>query len=135
MPAGHLVGRVRGGHGGPGLRRLETILVSLVAAHSVGVGLGLLFLTEWGARLGGWTQVEPLFFPRQAGAFHLVVAAAYLIEYFRYRGVLILLTAKSLAVVFLFASAALGPAPWVVPFSGIADGLMGLAVFLVHRLR
>jgi hypothetical protein len=114
------------------VRRRERGLVVLIAAHSYGVGLALLFLTEFGARLGGFGAVQPLFFPRQAGAFHLVVATAYLIEYFRYGGVSILLTTKSIAVVFLSAMTALGGMPWVVPFSGVADGAMGALLYAVH---
>ena len=53
----------------------------------------------------------PLFFPRQAGAFHFVVAAVYLVEYFRYRGVLLLVMTKSIAVVFLFLTTLSAPRP------------------------
>ena len=63
------------------------------------------FATEWGARFGGFPSPLPLFFPRQAGAFHFVVAAIYLVEYFRYRGVCLLVMTKSIAVVFLFLAA------------------------------
>lgn len=113
--------------------RIEHALVVLVAVHSYAVGLVLIFATEWGARLGGWEQVGPLFFARQAGALHLVVATGYLLEYSRYRGVSLLLVAKAIAVVFLFSTAALGNVPWVVPFSGVVDGLLGAAVALVRR--
>ena len=116
------------------MRRYARALVVLIALHSVAVGVGLLFLTEFGARIGGFGTVSPLFFPRQAGAFHFVAASAYLIEYFRYRGILILLTTKSIAVVFLGVMTVLGGMPWIVPFSGVADGLMGLLAFFVHRV-
>jgi hypothetical protein len=112
--------------------RLERALVVLIALHSVGVGVTLLFLTEWGLRLGGWTDVHPLFFARQAGIFHFVVATGYLIEYFRYRGVVLLVTTKSFAVVFLVAMSLVENVPWLVPASAVADGLMGLVVFFVH---
>jgi hypothetical protein len=114
------------------LRRLERALVVLIALHSYAVGLALLFLTERGARLGGFGEVTPLFFPRQAGAFHLAVASGYLVEYRRHRGVSLLLITKAIAVAFLFSVTALGEAPWVVPVSGVLDGLMGLAVALAR---
>jgi len=98
-----------------GLERLERALVVLVALHSVAVGVSLLLATEWGARHGGFPAVTPLFFPRQAGAFHLVVATAYLVEYFHYRGVLLLVTTKAIAAVFLFLTSASDPVPWIVP--------------------
>jgi hypothetical protein len=112
--------------------RFERVVVVLIALHSVGVGVALLFLTEWGLRFGGWGEVSPLFFPRQAGIFHFVVATGYLIEYFRYRGVALLLATKGFAVVFLVAMCLVENVPWLVPASAVGDGLMGLAVLIVH---
>ena len=117
------------------LAKLERGLVVLSALHSLGVGLFLTLATEWGARLGGFPSPVPLFFPRQAGAFHFVVAAIYVVEYFHYRGVLLLVTTKSIAVAFLFLASALDSVPWVVPLSGVGDGLMALAVVLLRRAR
>lgn len=117
---------------GSPLRRTEAALVLLVAAHSLGIGLVLLFATRWGVRLGGWPGATPLFFPRQAGAFHLVVAAGYLTEYLRYRGVSLLVLTKTVAVVFLLVASLVEPVPWVGPVSALGDGLMGLAVGGVH---
>jgi hypothetical protein len=116
-------------------RAAENWLVVLVALHSVAVGFVLLFFTRWGIRFGGWPDAQPLFFARQAGVFHLVVAAAYLVEWFRYRGVAILLTAKCLAVVFLLAMVALDGGPWPLPLSALGDGLMAVVVLSVDRRR
>lgn len=113
--------------------RLERLVVHLVALHSVAVGLGLIFLTRWGAAFGGWPDVTPLFFARQAGIFHFVVVAGYLLEYHRTGGVTFLLTTKSIAVVFLIAMTAVDGGPWLVPASAAADGLMGAVVWLLHR--
>ena len=118
------------------LAALEPWLVSLIAAHTVGVGVMLMFAPVWSCTVfGGWPALGPLFFPRQSGIFHFVLAFAYLLEYFRYRGVTIMVVAKSLAVVFLLACAALDSVPWVVPFSAVTDGLMGLTVIAVRRLK
>ena len=117
------------------LATLERALVVLIALHSLVVGLFLTLATEWGARFGGFPSPVPLFFPRQAGAFHFVVAAIYLVEYFHYRGVGLLVMTKSMAVVFLFLTAALDSVPWVVPLSGVGDGLMAVAVVLLRRAR
>jgi hypothetical protein len=118
-----------------GLSRLERALVLLTALHSVVVGLFLTLATDWGARFGGFPSPVPLFFPRQAGAFHFVVAGVYLVEYFRYRGVLLLVMTKAIAVAFLGLTTALVVVPWVVPLSGLADAAMGLAVLLLRRAR
>lgn len=112
--------------------RLERALVVLIALHSYAVGFCLLFLTRWGAAFGGFGEVSPLFFPRQAGIFHFVVATAYLVEYLRYRGVAILLAAKATAVVFLVTMTFVEPDAWSIPLSAVADALMGLVVTLVH---
>jgi hypothetical protein len=118
------------------LSRLERSLVVLIALHSVVVGLFLTLATEWGARLGGFPSPVPLFFARQAGAFHFVVAGVYLVEYFRYRGVLLLVMTKAIAVVFLAVTTLLGGGvPWGVPLSGLADAAMGLAVLLLRRAQ
>lgn len=115
------------------VQTLERWLVVLVAAHSVAVGAMLLLAPSWSTGFAGWSDVEPLFFPRQAGVFHFVVAFAYLWEHRRTGSVTILVTTKATACVFLLASTALGETAWSVPFSGVADGLMGLAVWRVHR--
>jgi hypothetical protein len=118
-----------------GLEKLERALVVLIALHSVVVGLFLSFATDWGARFGGFPSPVPLFFPRQAGAFHFVVAAIYLVEYLHYRGVGLLVLTKTLAVAFLFLSTAFDDVPWLVPLSGLGDGLMAVAVVLLRRAR
>lgn len=114
-------------------RRLERWLVVLVAVHSLAVGAMLLLAPGWSVRFAGWSGAEPLFFPRQAGAFHFVVAFGYLHEHLRWRGVTLLVVTKGIALVFLGAAFALGEAAWSVPLSGLADGLMGAAVWAVHR--
>ncbi|MBZ0269104.1 hypothetical protein K8I85_13175, partial [bacterium] len=118
--------------------RLERMLVILVAAHSYAVGLALLLFPRFVLGFGGWDAAASgdLFFPRQGGAFHVVLATAYLVEYFRHGGVSILVTAKLFAATFLFASvpAAGGDAaPWAIPLSGLSDAAMGLVVLGVRR--
>ena len=117
----------------PWIIEFEQWVIILVALHSLGFGIALLWAPSWGFTFGGWDEVKPLFFARQSGAFHIVVAAGYLIEYYRYRGVLLLLTAKTIATVFLLGTALTGERAWVVPLSGIADAMMGIVVFLIHR--
>ena len=113
---------------------MELWLVVLISLHSMAVGVFLLFLPDWSAAFGGWGQVEHRFFPRQGGAFHLVVAAGYLHEYLRYRGVTLLIIAKLTAVIFLVAMTFINvDGAWAVPASAAADGSMALAVAVVHR--
>jgi hypothetical protein len=114
-------------------RRLERWLVVLISLHSYAVGFGLVFLPGFGARLGGWDEVVPFFFARQAGVFHLIVATAYLLEYLRHGTVTLLLITKTTAFVFLGAMIFLEPGVWIIPLSALGDGLMGLVVWWVHR--
>ena len=116
-----------------GLERIERWIIILIALHSFGFGIALLWAPSWGLKFAGWENVQPLFFTHQGGAFHIVLAIGYLIEHYRYRGILLLLTAKTIATIFLLGSWAMGESAWVVPFSGVADGLMGLVAFLIHR--
>lgn len=114
--------------------RAETWLIVLIAIHSYAVGFFLLFFTRWGAEFGGWGDVAPLFFARQAGVFHFVVATGYLNEYFRYRGVSLLLTTKIMAVLFLVSMMMVAePVAWAIPLSAIGDAAMALVAYLVHR--
>jgi hypothetical protein len=115
------------------MARLERWLIMLIVLHTFGVGIVLLGAPQWAARFFGWGEVTPLFFPRQAGVFHFVLAIGYLREYFRWRSVALLVTAKSMAFLFLVSTAVLDGSPWVVPFSGVADGLMGLVAYVMHR--
>ena len=119
--------------GAEGARRLLSAWVVLVALHSYAVGTFLLFATEWGARIGGFGDVSPLFFAWQAGIFHFVIATAYLVERFVHGGVVILLIAKATAVVFLVAMWLIGVHAWSVPLSAAGDAAMGLATLFLAR--
>lgn len=112
---------------------IETWLISLIAAHSLAVGLALLFLTRWGVAFGGWQGLNLPFFARQAGVFHIVVAIGYLLAYLRYRDVTFLLTTKIIAVLFLVSMMLIEPVPWAMPLSALGDGLMVPLVYFVHR--
>lgn len=118
---------------GNGWARIESLLIVLIALHSAAIGVGALVMPEWGVRFGGFGTASPLFFVRQVGVFHVVAALAYLIEYERYRGVSILLSTKTIAVLFLGTMLALDRLPWIVPVSAAGDALMGIAAFIVHR--
>lgn len=113
-------------------RRMETWLVILISLHSYLVGIMLVFFSSWSAEFGGWEDPGTLFFMRQGGVFHLVVATGYLMEYFRHRSVSLMILAKSVAVVFLLSMSLQGGA-WAVPFSALTDGLMLIVVIVVHR--
>jgi len=113
--------------------KYERILIILISLHSFIVGLMLLFAADWAVRFAGWAGADPIFFIWQAGAFHFVLAAGYLVEYSRTQTISLLLIAKTTAFVFLIGGSLLVETPWSVWFSGFADGAMALTAFLVHR--
>ena len=87
---------------------------------------------EWATAFGGFGPVHPVFFARQAGIFHLVLAAGYLLE-LRRGSVALLVTAKAIATVFLTAAWLSGVQGWSVPVSAAGDALMGLAAGWLAR--
>lgn len=106
--------------------------VWLVAAHSLAVGLGLLLFPDLATRFAGFGPVTPIFFARQAGVFHLVLALGYLLEH-RRGSVTLLVAAKTTAFVFLTGSWLAGTSAWAVPLSGPSDGAMGLVAWWLWR--
>jgi len=114
-------------------QKLEKLGVTLVTLHSLLVGALLFFIPEWTLNFAGWEPTDNLFFPRQSGAFHFVVAAGYFVEFRRCQSINLLMMAKTTAVVFLLVLSPWGEA-WSVPFSGITDGLMLVGMVVVHNL-
>jgi hypothetical protein len=114
--------------------RREALLVGLIALHSYLVGALLLFASSWSVQFGGWPAGGTLFFTRQGGAFHFIIATLYLIDYFRRDSILPIVLAKSVAVVFLGSLSVRGE-PWLVPASAVMDGLMLISVLVVRALR
>jgi hypothetical protein len=112
---------------------LMGVLVALIAVHSLGVAAVLVFATEWGVRLGGWLELSPAFFARQFGVFHVAIAVAYLVEWFRYRGVTILLVAKTIGALSLLDATWRYDGPWSVPVSAAGDAAMGIVVYVMWR--
>jgi hypothetical protein len=113
-------------------RRLEKAGVFLVALHSFLIGVMLMFATGWILEFAGWGQVSHHFFPRQSGAFHVVLATGYLWEFARYRGIGLMVAAKATAVVFLLVISPWKEA-WSVLFSGVFDGVMLVGMAALHR--
>ncbi len=118
------------------LRRLQVVL-SLVALHSAGVGIGLMsgsatLLERCGFQTGGET-----FFVVQGGVFHLVMAIAYGIAAWdpaRLPGFVVFsILVKVVATVFLIIYwAAVARVPTILA-SGLVDGVMALGIAASRR--
>jgi len=76
---------------------LEKLGVFLVALHSFLIGLMLIFATATILGFAGWEEVPRLFFPRQSGVFHIILAAGYWWEYRRHGTIGLMLMAKTVA--------------------------------------
>lgn len=117
-----------------GWRGREALLVLLISLHSYIVGVLLLFGSAWAVHFGGWPDGGTLFFTRQGGVFHFIIATLYLLDYFRRDSILPIVLAKSVAVVFLTVMSTQGE-PWLVPVSAVGDGAMLVSVLAVRGLR
>jgi hypothetical protein len=115
-----------------GWARLETVGVFLVSLHSLLIGTGLVVASEWILDFAGWDEVHHFFFPRQSGVFHIILAVGYWVEHRRHGTIFLMALAKSAAVVFLLVMSPWREA-WSVTFSGIADGLMLVGMWVVNR--
>ncbi len=116
-------------------RVIERWLVLLIAAHSLAVMVLLTFFPRLTIQLGGYGVVEDVFFVRQGGVFHFVVAGVYLGEYFRYGRTSSIVFAKAVAVVFLGWALLVLNAPLLVALALVGDLVMGLLAFFVRRWR
>jgi len=107
--------------------RLRTLLW-LVAAHSAGVGLGLILHPASILSQAGYAPVSEPFFPVQGGVFHLVMALGYSIaavDPLRHRSLVIFaILVKCVATVFLVVYWLAAGHLLVVLASGIMDGFM-----------
>ena len=117
-------------------RRLALILWA-VCLHSVAAGLGLILSGPVGLQRYGFAFAGEPFFPVQGGVFHLVMALAYAMaarDPDRGRGLILLsISAKFIALLFLLSYYLLVDAIAVVALSGVADGIMGVVMLLAYR--
>jgi hypothetical protein len=115
-------------------RQRLLLILWLVAVHSFLVGLALMFVPASLMPLLGFKIVVEKFFSVQAGVFHLVMVLVYSLAAIgleRFRGLILLaILAKFMATIFLFTYYFLIDSVWTVLFSGIGDGLMGIAILL-----
>ncbi len=113
-------------------RRLLGPFVALVSLHSAAVGAALAFAPRWSASFGGFAPGAAGFFTRQGGVFHLVLGAAYALEWRAAGTVRLLLLAKAAGTLFLCATLLGGGAPWAVGISAAGDAAMLLAALALR---
>jgi hypothetical protein len=119
---------------GTGLLKLALVAVGV---HSVTLGLITYLFTDRFLRRMGFNLSSHRFYPRQTGAFLLVLGAGYLLaarDPAANRGLVHLtVLSKAVAVLFLFSEFLVRRAPRSVLLAGIMDGLMGAAIAALAR--
>jgi len=115
------------------LQRLETMLVSFIALHSLMLGLAMTLQPIRTLAFFGWNYKGPMFFPTQTGVFLGLFGALFFI-FIRYRTLIwFIVVIKATAVVFLVSQYYIlsQDAPQTVFIAGIFDGIMGLSVAII----
>ncbi len=105
--------------------RAAALLALAAGAHSLAVGLVLLFAPSLLVHLAGWSPPPRGFFVLQGGAFHVILAPGYVLEWRIHRRLRLLVLAKAGGTAFLAATLLLGLAP-----AAAAIALLGDAAFL-----
>ncbi len=115
--------------------RLSFILW-LIALHSFAVGITLIFIPPDLLSKFGYNLVNERFFPSQGGVLHIVMCICYslaALKLEKFKGLIILsITAKTLATVFLISYFIIVDQILVVLFSGIVDCLMAIAILFAY---
>ena len=108
-----------------------------VGVHSVTLGLITYLFTDRFLGRMGFNLSSHRFYPRQTGAFLLVLGTGYLLaarDPAANRGLVHLtVLSKAVAVLFLFSEFLVRKAPRSVLLAGVLDGLMGAAIAALAR--
>ncbi len=117
-------------------KKLLSIFLWLVAAHSFLVGVGLIILPDSLINFFGFNKCTERFFPSQGGVFHIAMAVGYAMAAFDLRKyeclIIFSIIVKFLATVFLFIYFLFVSSIWLVIFSGVSDFLMGLIILILY---
>jgi len=118
------------------VNKLSLILL-LVGIHSFVVGLLLIIRPDNVFSFFGFNMVNEPFFPFQGGIFHIIMSIGYILGALnpdRFSGLIIfsIIVKISAAVLLTFYFFITGSA-LIILLSGIADGLMGLFIYLIYK--
>ena len=101
------------------------LVVTLVAAHSILLGLAMMLFPAQAMRLIGWDPPADLFFASQSGLFLLILGAAYAAAARHRPFIALIVGSKAAAAVFLLASVAVFDVPGIIVALGLGDGALG----------
>lgn len=116
--------------------QIFSLILMLVALHSVAVGLGLILLPNEAMNFFGFTNLTDRFFRTQGGVFHIVMATAYFIASRNVRQcsclITFIITVKFMATLFLFSYYLFVSPIITVLLSGIGDLAMAVIVLVLY---
>jgi len=111
---------------------LRLVLVG-ICAHSALVGVGLMVQPAALLDRAGYEPLTEPFFARQGGVFHILMAVAYAGAvagpWSRRTLIPFAILVKTVAACFLLTHWLLVRGAWVVPVSGLVDGLMAVVLW------
>lgn len=114
-----------------------SLLMWLVALHSLFVGIGLIIQIPEVMKFFGYGACKEPFFPAQGGTFHIVMSVGYALAAYdprEYKCLAIFsIFVKSAASIFLFVFYFVYENIWSVLASGIGDGLMMVFIFIAWK--
>jgi hypothetical protein len=113
-----------------------SLLLFLVGAHSILLGLTIIFFTEFFYNVFFAVNIENIFFVRQSGIFLFLIGFFYLYPLLslkeNYSLILLTVVSKAVAVLFLITNAKLTSAPAMIYLAAFFDGLMGAVLTIVY---
>lgn len=117
--------------------KILSYFLYLVALHSFGVGLGLIFLPISVFAQIGFEQTFDRFFSSQGGVFHIVMAICYFLagyDKIKFKELIMFsYVVKLIATVFLLTYFILISSKLLIFISCITDFLMGIIIFYLYR--
>jgi MFS superfamily sulfate permease-like transporter len=127
---------------GPGTRTFLYLVVFLVGLHSILLGIYIYFFTGGFYALVYRSDVENLFFVRQAGLFLFCLGLFYLLPLLELRVyhplIIVTVFTKALAVAFMLSNARHTSVPGTIQATAVGDGLMAvllLCAYAVSRIK
>jgi hypothetical protein len=117
--------------------KILSVLLWLVALHSLIVGIGLIILPSSVFELLGFELTFDRFFSTQGGVFHIAMSVGYAIaahNKIKFRQIILFsIIVKFIATVFLITYFLFITSQWLVILSGISDFLMGASILYLYR--
>ncbi len=117
--------------------RVLSLVLWVVALHSLLVGIGLVVRPSSLMATFGFGPCYERFFPTQGGIFHIVMAIGYGLaakDPVQHASlILFAIIVKTIAAIYLLLYYLIIDPLWIVLFSGVIDGVMGVAILMANQ--